>query len=184
MDETHLEEQKITPQEAHDILCDILLDNPTIVSVGNKSYEIKGVRSASKLMISKIFNDIKIVGKTEEEKEDEIVLMYKAIVDGTQSFEHVVRIASICINNHKFQPFNNEYNNKLIDDTVEMLMYDTNIENQDVLIKIVESAIRHITSLKTVFLISSLVQSFSNALLQQRTIIVEQLKSVPKPFKA
>jgi len=183
MSETDLEnEQPITPKEAHDILCDILLDNPTVVKVNDKSYEIKQLRLASKLMISKLFHEIKMLSGNEDEKEDDIIMMYKAIVDGTQAFENIVKIAAICINNHKFKAFDNEYNTKLINDTVEQLMFDTNVENQNELIKIVEASVKHLIDLKAVFHITSLVQLFSNALIQQRMIIKEQLKSVPKPF--
>jgi hypothetical protein len=185
MEETNLEnlEQKIDPKDAHDILCDLLLQNPTVVKVGKTEYNITGLCLASRLMISKIFHNIVMIGKSENEKEDDIVLMYKAIVEGTTNFEHVIRIASICINNHKFKPFQPNENEKMIEDTMQLLLYDKNINNENELIKIVEASMKHLIKLESVFLTTLLVQSFANALIQQREVIREQLKSVPEPLK-
>jgi len=177
MDTLKEEKNNEVSQQAHDALCDLLLDNPTVCKLGDDTFEVKNLRLASRLMISKIFTQIK--NSFESEIDDDIVLMYKAITDGINSIENCARIVAICICNHKFVPNDRGHmNEKMIDDTYENIIYSTIKDSE--LVAIAQAASKGLIDLSLVFQITLLVNCTEQSLRQQRMMIREQLASVPK----
>lgn len=158
------EEDLEVPLESQKKLIDIMLDSGMFVSVGDNQYEIKGLRSWSRLRICEVFLKI-------EECDNKAENLIRA---GATNLKYAAEIVAIVLLNHQFT-MNNDENERMIEDMTRKVLLTSYDENEWV--NAVFTAVSSL-NLEAVFTISSLGKVICSTLTRKRMMIVEQLQSM------
>ncbi len=146
-------------------LIDIMADNPTLVKIKDKEYEIRGLRTYSRIKIAEVYNKI-----VETEKSVENIILKSAT-----NLRYSAEIIAIILLNHTFTADNKD-NEVRIEQMTSRVMLETEDENEwsPIIIQAVNSL-----NIEAVFMITASAKVISTSLLMRKKRMEEQSQYIP-----
>lgn len=157
-------ENDIQGREAQKRLLDIMADSPTLVKLGDNEWEIRDLRSYSRIKIAEVFTKIETTDSS----------VQNIILKEATNLKYSAEIVAIVLLNHTFTEdvLDNE---KRIKQMTTKVLLGTVDENQWV--SIILQAVNSL-NIESVFTITALAKVISTSLLTRKKKIQEQSQSM------
>lgn len=151
-------------QEAKQRLVQIMADSPTLIKLGDNEWEIRDLRTYSRIKIAEVFNKIEVTDGSVE----------NIIIKEATNLKYSAEIVAIVLLNHTFTEDLSDNEERIKKMTTKVLLETT---NESEWIGIVLQAVNSLSP-EVVFQISLLAKIISSSITTRKKKIVEQSQSM------